>query len=86
MKATQQKSPSTPDVKPVNKDNRYSPSKVHKEKEHLSSDDTEDDSGKEEENASNSEIKKEVYEEDDRNEGDSSNNIENQIAVEKNDN
>ena len=35
---------------------------------------------------SNSEIKEEVYEEDDRNEVDSSNKIENQIAVEKNDN
>ena len=35
---------------------------------------------------SNSEIKEEVYEEDDRNEVDSSNKTENQIAVEKNDN
>ena len=32
MKATQQKSPTTPDVKPVNKDNRCVPGKVHKEK------------------------------------------------------
>ena len=86
MKATQQKSPTTPDVKPVNKDNRCVPGKVHKEKEYSSSDDTEDDSDKEEENTSNSEIKEEVYEEDDRNEGDSSNKTENQIDVEKNDN
>ena len=52
MKATQQKSPTTPDVKPVNKDNRCVPGKVHKEKEYSSSDDTEDDSDKEEENTS----------------------------------
>ena len=32
MKATQQKSPTTPDVKPVHKDNRCIPGKVHKEK------------------------------------------------------
>ena len=51
-------------------------------------DDTEDGSDKEEENTSNSEIKEEVYEEDDRNEGDLSNKIENgrKIDVEKNDN
>ena len=29
MKATQQKSATTPDVKPVNKDNRCVPGKVH---------------------------------------------------------
>ena len=86
MKATQQKSPTTPDVKPVNKDNRCVPGKVHKEKEYSSSDDTEDDSDKEEENTSNSEIKEEVYEDDDKNEGDSSSKIKNQIYVEKNDN
>ena len=86
MKATELKSPTTPNVKPVNKDNRCAPGKVHKQKEYSSSDDTEDDSDKEEENTSNSEIKKEVYEEDDRNEGDSSTKIENQIAVLKNDN
>ena len=85
MKATQQKSPTTPDVKPVNKDNRCVPGKVHKEKEYSSSDDTEDDSDKEEENTSNSE-KEEVYEDDDKNEGDSSSKIKNQIYVEKNDN
>ena len=51
-------------------------------------DDPEDGSDKEEENTSNSEIKEEVYEEDDRNEGDLSNKIENRrkIDVEKNDN
>ena len=32
MKATQQKFRTTPDVKPVNKDNRCVPSKIHKEK------------------------------------------------------
>ena len=32
MKATQQKSPTTPDVKPVNKYNRCVPVKVQKEK------------------------------------------------------
>ena len=37
-------------------------------------------------NTSNSEIKEELYEKDDRNEGDSSNKIENQIAVAKNNN
>ena len=48
-------------------------------------DHTEDDSDKEEENTSNSEIKEEVCEEDDRNEGDLSNKIENRrkIDVEK---
>ena len=85
MKATELKSPTTPNVKPVNKDNRCAPGKVHKQKEYSSSDDTEDDTDKEEENTSNSEINKEVYE-DDRNEGDSSTKIENQIAVLKNDN
>ena len=85
MKATQQKFQTTLDVKPVNKDNRYVPGKLHKEKEYSSSDDTEDDSDKEE-NTSKSEIKKEVYEEDDRSGGDSSNKIVNQIDVEKNDN
>ena len=71
MKATQQKSPTTPNVKPVNKDNRCNdPSTVHKEKE----------------NTSNSEIKEQVYEKDNRNEGDSSNKIENQRAIEKYDN
>ena len=59
MKATQQKSPTT-DVKPVNKDNRCVPGKVHKEKEYSSSDDNKDDNDKEEENTSNSEIKEEV--------------------------
>ena len=51
-------------------------------------DDTEDGSDKEEENTSNSEIKEEVYEEDDRNEGDLSNKVESRrkIDVEKNDN
>ena len=83
MKATQQKSPTTLDVKPVNKDYICVPGKVHKEKEYSSSDDTENDSDKEEENTSNSEIKEEVYEVDDRNEGDSSNKTENQIYVEK---
>ena len=67
MKATQQKSPTTPGVRPVNKANICDPGKVHKEKEYSSSDDTEDDSDKEEENTSNSEIKEEVYEENDRN-------------------
>ena len=32
MKATQQKSPTTTDVKPVNKDNRRVPDKVHKKR------------------------------------------------------
>ena len=51
MKATQQKSPTTPNVKPVNKDNRCNdPSTVHKEKEYSSSDNIEEDSDKEEEN------------------------------------
>ena len=50
MKATQQKSPTTPNVKPVKKDTRCVPGKVHKEKEYSSSDDTENDSDKEEEN------------------------------------
>ena len=86
MKATRQKSPTTPDVKPVNNDNRCVPGKVHKENEYSSSDDTKDDNDKEEENTSNSEIKEEVYEKDDRNEGDSSNKIENQIVVAKNNN
>ena len=85
MKATELKSPTTPNVKPVNKDNICAPGKVHKQKEYSSSDGTEDNTDKEEENTSNSEIKKEVYE-DDRNEGDSSTKIENQIAVLKNDN
>ena len=51
-------------------------------------DDTEDGSDKEEENTSNSEIKEEVYEEDDRNEDDLSNKVESRrkIDVEKNDN
>ena len=83
MKATQQKSPATLDVKPVNKDNGCVPGKVLKEKEYSSSDVTEDDIAKEEENTSNSEIKEEVYEEDDRNEGGSSNKIKNQIDVKK---
>ena len=86
MKATQQKSPATLDVKPVNKENRCVPGKVPKEKEYSSSDVTEDDIDKEEENTSNSKIKEEVYEEDDRNEDGSSNKIKNQIDVEKNDN
>ena len=86
MKATRQKSTTTRDVKPVNKDNRCVPGKVHKETEYSSSNYTEDDSDKEEENTSNSQIKEVVYEEDGRNEGDSSNKIENQVAVEKNDN
>ena len=64
MKATQQKSPTTPDVKLANKDNTCIPGKVHKEKEYSISDDTEDDSDKEEENTSNSEIKEELYEDD----------------------
>ena len=64
MKATELKSPTTPNVKPVNKDNRCAPGKVHKQKEYSSSDDTEDDSDKEEENTSNSEIKEELYEDD----------------------
>ena len=45
MKATQQKSLKTSDVKPV--DNRCVPGKVHKEKEYSSSDDSEDDIDKE---------------------------------------
>ena len=57
--------------------------KVQKENEYSSSDDTKDGSDKEEQNTSNSEIKEEVYEEDDRNESDPSNKTENQIAVEK---
>ena len=73
-------------VKPVNKDNRYVPGKVHKEIEYSSSDDTEDDSDKEEESTSNSEIKEEVYGEDDSNECDSYKKIGNQIDIEKNDN
>ena len=85
MKATQQKFQTTLDVKPVNKDNRYVRGKLHKEKEYSSSDDTEDDSDKEEENTSKNEIKKEVYEEDDRSGVDSSNKTVNQIDVEKND-
>ena len=85
MKATQQKFPTTPDVKPANKDNRCIPGKVHKEKEYSISDDTEDDSDKEEENTSNSEIKEEKYMKM-KNEVDSSSKIGNQIAVEKNGN
>ena len=85
MKATQQKSPTTPDVKPANKDNRCIPGKVHKEKEYSISDDNEDDSDKEEENTSNSEIKEEKYMKM-KNEVDSSSKIGNQIAVEKNGN
>ena len=73
-------------VRPVNKDNRYVPGKVHKEIEYSSSDDTEDDSDKEEESTSNSEIKEEVYGEDDSNECDSYKKIGNQIDIEKNDN
>ena len=83
MKATQQKSPTTPDVKLVNKDNICVPCKVHKEKEYSSFDDTEDESDKKEENTSNSEIRQEVYEEEHRNKGASNTEIENQIDVEK---
>lgn len=60
------------DVKTFNKDSRLFPGKVHKEKK------------KEEENNSNSKIKKDAYEEDERNESDSSCKINNQIAVVKN--
>ena len=70
-------------VKPVNKDNRYVPGKVHKEIEYPSSDDTEDDSDKEEESTSNSEVKEEVYGEDGSNECDSYKKIGNQIDIEK---
>ena len=59
---------------------------AHEEKEYSSSDYSEDNSYKKEENALNSEIKEEIYEEDDRNEEDSGNKIENQIDVENNDN
>ena len=64
----------------------YITGNVHEEKEYSSSDYSEDNSYKKEENALNSEIKEEIYEEDDRNEEDSSNKIENQRDVENKDN
>ena len=61
IKAKQQKSVRTPDVKSVNKDNRCFPANVHKAKKYSSSDKSKHDSEKEEDNTSNSEIKEEVY-------------------------